>query len=44
MGGDFVAIFADFDAGIFFHIPKEKYVKSVQKIPQIFCSTLRIGS
>jgi len=44
MGGGFGGIFANFDEGIFFHIPKEKFAKSAQKIPQIFSSTLRIGS
>jgi hypothetical protein len=44
MGGDFEMIFAIFDEGIFFHIPEGKSAKSARKIPQIFLSTLRIGS
>jgi hypothetical protein len=36
LGGDFGMIVADFDAGIFFHIPKEKYAKNARKISQIF--------
>lgn len=44
MGGDFGMIFVDCDEGIFFHIPEEQYTKSARKIPQIFFSTLRIGS
>ncbi len=44
MGGDFGAIFAGFDEGIFLNILEEKHVKSARKIPQISLPTLRTGS
>lgn len=37
-------IFAIFDEGIFLNISKEKSAKGARKKPQVFLSTLRIGS